>query len=191
MVLLDNVTIPVADGHVYVPAGGMSPDWRNACMNDHFFLCPRHLCPPYFKLLELFDHDECLAPVSLHLANNTLPAPPTSSLSQQWYFYLAYGGQWPHCQKYKKPAQCCGRLRELRLFYTIARGRSATHPPSLCGYLECTKRLKWTWRLSLNSSFEHIDRQVMPRCRQLSRSLRPAAAAGTGRDTRREACTIR
>jgi hypothetical protein len=49
------------DQHVYVPSGGMTIDAAFRCMNDLAFLCPRHLCRPYFRLLELWQSPYCNA----------------------------------------------------------------------------------------------------------------------------------
>ena len=46
---------------VYVPSTGMTGDPAYRCMNDQAFLCPRRLCRPYFRLLELFSSPHCMA----------------------------------------------------------------------------------------------------------------------------------
>ena len=52
--------------YAYVPTGGQNPLHKARCMNDHFFLCPRRLCAPYFLLLRLFRNRNCTAkPASL------------------------------------------------------------------------------------------------------------------------------
>jgi len=44
---------------VYVPRNGMSNDLSQRCQQDLIFWCPRHLCRPYFTVLELFDSPHC------------------------------------------------------------------------------------------------------------------------------------
>ena len=159
MVLLSDISLPDAtQPHAYVPAGGMSADFRFACMNDHLFVCPRRLCAPYFTLLDLFANASCAAPAKGHPLEEKgrLRAPP-ARLSTQWFVFRLYGGgrddscavcaaaQQPHCSRRAAAAlgeRCCGTLRELPLHYAIAR----------CGKpLECTKRLRWTWRKELEA----------------------------------------
>ena len=53
--LLDTLGI----NHVFVPSNGMTGDPAYRCMNDQVFACPRHLCRPYFRLLELFASPLC------------------------------------------------------------------------------------------------------------------------------------
>lgn len=174
MVLLSDIWLPPdaptpahAHAHAYVPAGGMSADYRFACMNDHLFACPRRLCAPYFTLLDVFANESCAAPAAGHPLEHggRLRAPP-ARLSTQWYMFRLYGGgrelldnvgapagpaggagisprEQPHCSRRSASTlgeHCCGELRELPLHYAIAR----------CGKaLECTKRLRWTWRKEL------------------------------------------
>jgi hypothetical protein len=60
---------------VFVPQGGMSSNPQSACMNDHIFLCPRHLCHAYFELAELWDSPYCVDQAE---QGPTLPTrPPT------------------------------------------------------------------------------------------------------------------
>lgn len=54
---------PLSESFVYVPAGGMTWVASFRCMNDQAFLCPRHLCRPYFRLLELWTSPLCNATV--------------------------------------------------------------------------------------------------------------------------------
>eukprot|EP00929_Paragymnodinium_shiwhaense_P079244 TRINITY_DN41241_c0_g1_i3.p1 TRINITY_DN41241_c0_g1~~TRINITY_DN41241_c0_g1_i3.p1 ORF type:complete len:758 (-),score=117.89 TRINITY_DN41241_c0_g1_i3:234-2507(-) len=61
--------------NVYVPSGGMS-NWTNfKCMNDHMIFCPRHLCRPYFTLLEVFESPHCVAASKSKVPN---PGPEAS-----------------------------------------------------------------------------------------------------------------
>lgn len=44
---------------VFVPLGGINPRPAYRCLNDHMVACPRALCRPYFRLLEIFTSDLC------------------------------------------------------------------------------------------------------------------------------------
>jgi hypothetical protein len=50
---------PLNNSHAYVPVSGMTRMESYRCMNDQVFLCPRHLCRPYFMLLELWSSRHC------------------------------------------------------------------------------------------------------------------------------------
>lgn len=103
---------------VFVPSHGMTGDPAYRCMNDQTFLCPRHLCRPYFRLLELFTSAHCNASSATSSASTsifatdvrtphgadgpprgpyTLPMPPSgmggplaARLTAQWYFFARY-----------------------------------------------------------------------------------------------------
>lgn len=186
LVFLSEIFAPPAPDVVVVPSGGMSkfPPWR--CMNDHLFACPRRLCRPYFKLLDLFREDasspvrcttrgpECDArlafdatnrePTNLSVAREDwcrLPSPPrlapsvrerpglklpVSELSEQWFFFFLYGGQLGEggreCPTSTTDEECCGRLRERPVHYTIAR---AATPVQTAPKLSCEERMLWLW----------------------------------------------
>ena len=48
-----------APDRVHVPRNGMTESLDSRCHNDHLFWCPRHLCRPYFELLEIFESPLC------------------------------------------------------------------------------------------------------------------------------------
>ena len=56
LVYYSDVPLPstLSPTHAYVSSSGMTNDPLYRCMNDQIMLCPRGLCRPYFKLLELW-----------------------------------------------------------------------------------------------------------------------------------------
>ena len=134
---------------VYVPAAGMTSTPSYRCMNDHFFVCPRALCRPYFRLLELWSSRYCMPtqrdaayPKSWDLAATRhaekttttllphgqpsetfeLPYEPPHRLDAQWYFFARYSPG-VICLAPQQVAECCGliRLLPLSFIYSIVR----------------------------------------------------------------------
>lgn len=147
---------PLSATHALVSASGMTADPLYRCMNDQVLICPRHLCRPYFRLLELWSSPHCNATAAQEpsIFASTLephgmrgppdapfrmPLPPPEQrrkhMSAQWYFFARYSirAGAPACKPREPTARCCGPfLREFAWPYSIARGRSS---------LECQFRL--------------------------------------------------
>jgi hypothetical protein len=148
---------------VYVPLGGMSATHHMRCMNDHMFVCPRALCRPYFKLIELFVHAACRNSSSpdtrVHVPTGLL-APPTEPFvlprqvriarqrirTAQWWFASRYGAkEWCRTPDvYTVPGQevpCCGSLREYPWIYSLSRAPSKTALDihAQCVHLNCAR----------------------------------------------------
>ena len=70
-----------APDRVHVPRNGMTESLDSRCHNDHLFWCPRHLCRPYFELLEIFESPFCRGATRYAAFNETLwasaAAPPS------------------------------------------------------------------------------------------------------------------
>ena len=156
LVYYSDVPLPstLSPKHAYVSSSGMTNDPLYRCMNDQIMLCPRGLCRPYFKLLELWTSPHCQAGSATdsifattrtepHGAQGppeaafTLPLPPPEArrphMSAQWYFFARYSlRKGAPCTAKQSTERCCGLLREIAWPYSIARGRSS---------LECQFRL--------------------------------------------------
>jgi len=93
------------------------------------FLCPRHLCRPYFELLELFEHCDDRAP-PLHewfgqpLLNHSVP--PAWVVAEEFILARYNGGQ-----LLASSQSDCGLIREMDYNYAIARGNSSR------GWIQC------------------------------------------------------
>lgn len=111
----------------YVSHGGMTDIPRYQCMNDHIFLCPRQLCRPYFRLLELYTSKySCSHEVSApSVVPSGMDGPPISPfrlpysdwISPQLIWHLRYNGS--TCVEGQSDSECCGRLRELEWHYDL------------------------------------------------------------------------
>jgi len=165
--------------YAYVPMGGFSPDPHAICMNDHLLVCPRHLCRPYFELLELWRSPFCTRDPSVTnrsiftdtLSDGTIvPAqPPTEpfllpSLRQpipQAYFRARYMQNDDLCTASETNSSCCGLMREFPYMYSIVRGNS------IAGVVECVYTLEAAWRARDREEQENIE-DAMETCRSLS-----------------------
>jgi hypothetical protein len=152
----------LSEAHVYVPVNGMTGVPQYRCMNDHAFLCPRALCRPHFKLLELWQSEQCCAAgvdaagsaadigfnrgASLSGAPTVtyrLPPPPvvgnaSEQIGGQWYSFARYAtnvsrGGAP-CNAHETTAECCGALREIAWPSALAHSREEG--------LQCKDRLR-------------------------------------------------
>ena len=63
LVYYADVPLPqgLSPAHAYVSSSGMTNDPLYRCMNDQILICPRRLCRPYFRLLELWSSPHCNA----------------------------------------------------------------------------------------------------------------------------------
>ena len=150
LVLLDaSLAIRLAglsQANVYVPKYGMSVSSTSMCQNDHIFACPRDLCRPYFRMLELWQSPHCsiagagasgrsaldgifartngtsgrLQPSGMRgppTAPFAVPATPTNA-NAEWYMLARYSGDGRVCDATcTSAADCCGLMRELTLPY--------------------------------------------------------------------------
>ena len=161
--------------HAHVPYGGMTDHAQTACTNDHMFFCPRHLCRPYFELLELWESAFCIAanvpPVTLTHTNgpHAIPKdeprapfwvpPPPHGAAHQWYILARYNcGR--RCASDRDG--CCGLLRELRYPYAFARGDAER------GLLDCRLRLVCLmWRGGNYSRTQLENQNATEECQSL------------------------
>ena len=179
--------------HVYVPEGGMNAFGVGMCQNDHFFLCPRHLCRPYFHLIgDLWESPFCVdggrgaredanvtgsifarpattAPGGFVLSEAPsapfwLPPPPKFA-DAEWYFLARYSNaSGKVCDAGFTTAEaCCGLIREVPYKYSIARGDSNR------GHVECHERLVYFWRGTNGSAIRERNRDALARCAALYR----------------------
>ena len=179
--------------HVYVPEGGMNAFGVGMCQNDHFFLCPRHLCRPYFHLIgDLWESPYCVdggrgtredanvtgsifarpastAPGGFVLSEAPsapfwLPPPPKFA-DAEWYFLARYSNaSGKVCDAGFTTAEaCCGLIREVPYKYSIARGDSNR------GHVECHERLVYFWRGTNGSAIRERNRDALARCAALYR----------------------
>ena len=163
----------LSSAYVYVPLSGLSNDNRYRCMNSHFFLCPRQLCRPYFRLLELWSSTLCMpAPSNVPLNGSRLPSrggtgwtalphgrpdgpyklplEPPHRYDAQWYLFARYSKGRP-CPPPLNVGECCGQIRPLAVAYTIVRSpiemmriRCPDHFHRLQGSsLTCSKDPNW------------------------------------------------
>ena len=57
--------------HAVIPLGGMTCNRDAECCNDHLFVCPRHLCSPYFNVSR--EYEDCADPSSLAKMRQDIP----------------------------------------------------------------------------------------------------------------------
>jgi len=154
--------------YAYVPLGGFSPYNSTMCMNDHVFVCPRHLCRPYFELLELwrspfcnasvdvdapggppsifatYDADGALVPNGIRAPSEPFLMPELRRRHIQQHFLARYEPEERLCDANgladQRDPSCCGLVREFLFHYTIARGNADA------GILECGYTLDFGWR---------------------------------------------
>ena len=114
--------------HVYIPAAGMSEQLHVLCNNDQAFICPRSLCSPYFRHLELLKSEVAnvthSAPIFLSALRTYIPGdlPLTASFLPASFIATEPG----------KPLHCRGgQTRLFHLAFSLARGNE-TH-----GGLQC------------------------------------------------------
>jgi hypothetical protein len=85
LVFFEPLTVHGLDSNLaHIPSGGMSSWTQAKWTNDHFFVCPRHLCKPYFTLLDLWFSDNCVASVTTQTSNDGAAGtgrPPTHNSS--------------------------------------------------------------------------------------------------------------
>ena len=161
----DGTMLAMTDA-VFVPSHGMTGDPAYRCMNDQSFLCPRHLCRPYFRLLELWTSAYCNASSSSTVGSifatgvrtphgvdgppeepYVLPLPPrggdgplAARLTAQWYLFARYSlasTAGKPCNANDATEHCCGIIREVAWPYSIARHDARGGRRTL----ECTTRL--------------------------------------------------
>jgi hypothetical protein len=121
--------------HAYVPVFGMNPSPAAACTNDHIFICPRHLCRPYFEMLELYESDQCkgsFANASWSAAFDgfgtgawapnepyAIPTIPYGGAAE-WNAVLSRYSSGRQCNAIKDDlTTCCGRIRENHPSFTL------------------------------------------------------------------------
>jgi hypothetical protein len=170
MIFFRSISLAVLDASaVYVPLGGMSKMPYAQCQNDHMFVCPRLLCRPYFKVLELFHSSMSRCQAERHpLAREHVPdgllGPPTAPFAlpaqeqvpgkpprtAQWWVAARYGAQ-PLCRQpeaYRlagEQAPYCGTIREFPWKYSISRPGGTADIHSRCAHLSCIRLTSDGW----------------------------------------------
>jgi hypothetical protein len=142
--------------HVHFPAGGMSSEYEDRWTNDHYFLCPRHLCRAYFELAELWTSPFCdpegKAPVGIFgttpdngttivmgakptKAYSVIPTPIEPPMKWEWYLMTRYtldGGVYLTAEeRHDDNFNYVGLAHEVSIAYTFANGNETD------GYLSC------------------------------------------------------
>ena len=198
----------LAQQFAYTPRGGMNAAREAACTNDHMFLCPRRLCRAYFELLEIFESERCIGPLSATGApaydlrscrrddggfggympgsvatkrrgfsweafsstappliyatgssSLTMNGPPSEYSAPNFSMPPVKAHAAPYAEHYflarytsrladgtacgSDGDECCGLIRELPFWYTLARGGGAKDRR----YLTCDYSLNRTWRV--------------------------------------------
>ena len=151
LVLFSDIFEPPGGGNVLVASGGMTDNAGFRCMNDHVFACPRDLCGPHFRLLEIMRarglsaicEDRPAAPrctwrdalVDQRGADCAIEALPPG-MTPQWFPHTLYDGTYDASGANASP---CGIVRERDIHYTLARQKNGNH-------LQCKYRLEDLWR---------------------------------------------
>mmetsp|Transcript_42986 Transcript_42986/g.140091 ORF Transcript_42986/g.140091 Transcript_42986/m.140091 type:complete len:174 (+) Transcript_42986:499-1020(+) len=149
------------------------------CCNDHMFVCPRELCSPYASLLDNFRDARCRAPPGYSSGGDgvkldgTLREAPDLTWTS-WYLSRAYNASgWAQC----------GRMRELGLLYSIARGSSSL------GYLICQYTLSHGWNPGALVQFGLVNASeracALERCAELSDRLSGGSGGAANRTEQR------
>lgn len=177
VVYYSSLRLPLNKTFVYVPAAGMTNKKSIWCHNDHLFVCPRHLCRPYFTLLELWESpfSQSQKRSSLNSLNTSLQLVGATRVGADGW-HVAHTTSPPR-HYFKMPpipssfalrytsattAGACssGILRPLDWAYSLARG-NATHGGLVCG----SKFNAWFDSRMAGAS---QARTIMSTCRKLS-----------------------
>eukprot|EP00966_Prymnesium_polylepis_P235154 5439242-Prymnesium_polylepis.1 len=189
------------------------------CMNDHVFVCPRALCRSYFSLLEVFQSEHCVPVVnaSQHTGLSTIfaaeghsgrlvpngvhgppaspfvvPSAPQTWFTAQWYVFARFTAAGRVCRAAEAPESCCGAIREIEWWYTLANvappnskitlaAESVTNTlPVPTVELDCG-RIAWSHRGPKDHSQMNAS---AARCRTLLASQREAQQQQAWRETR-------
>lgn len=201
--------VPLALGldptFAYTLSNGMNSLPHYRCMNDHAFLCPRHLCRPYFKLTELWTSPYCThepTHASRHGSTSTGRQKPTSSrpaAAASIFLDHNHAIQWadaPPAVAFALPTPPplnSSNARSKRLtsqWYTFARYSEAERAGAPCGATEASEQCcgllrEVAWPSSIGRSrAEGLDcvgrlsaPWAVPRPRQPDYSRRPSFQA--------------
>ena len=164
----------LSEQHVHIPAAGMHDESR--CINDHIFVCPRLLCRPYFRLVDLWERSACMAnglaePIFARNVSGrwetaplagpySMPAVPAWASGEfpkklgygpglQYIFFARYtDGRQP--RMLSKDCGGGGLLREFAWAYALVRGNASR------GFVWCESR----WNLWLGRSTAEQEAQM-------------------------------
>lgn len=121
--------------YAYLPRDGMNFDPRAMCQNDHFFACPRHLCSPYFNLINQFTGNSSCDQVKYPEQEQV------SALQFPEIHILMQYNSGIICDATLDGQSCCGRLREFDLEYTLT------------GHMRASERAKGKERTALRCEY--------------------------------------